>query len=68
VGHNCEFIVDFHMEPGEDGDPIFCDKPASIKFARVWLCAEHYDAVESCDGCKSALTLPDLSGDPEIVP
>jgi hypothetical protein len=68
MGHNCEFIVDWHTEPGEDGDPVFCDKPAPIKYNLVWLCAEHYDAVEACDGCKSALDLPDLSGNPDIVP
>jgi hypothetical protein len=47
VLHNCQFIVDFHTEPGEDGDPILCDKPASIKLAQGWLCAEHYDEVLS---------------------
>jgi hypothetical protein len=41
--HNCQFIVDFHMEPGEDGDPVFCDAPASIKYDGAWFCAEHYD-------------------------
>jgi len=39
----CQFIIDFHMEPGEDGDPIFCDKPAPIKYDGAWFCAEHYD-------------------------
>jgi hypothetical protein len=45
VTHNCEFIVGWHMD--EDGDPIFCDRPASIKQAQGWLCAEHYDEVLS---------------------
>jgi hypothetical protein len=45
VEHSCQFIVDFHTEPGEDGDPIFCDAPASIKHDGAWLCAEHYDEV-----------------------
>jgi hypothetical protein len=45
VGHSCQYIVDWHTEPGEDGDPIFCDKLARIKYGEVWLCAEHYDAV-----------------------
>jgi hypothetical protein len=43
MDHNCQFIVDWHTEPGEDGDPIFCDKFASIKWDGVWFCAEHYD-------------------------
>jgi hypothetical protein len=43
--HFCQYIVDFHMEPGEDGDPIFCDKPASIKWDGAWFCAKHYDEV-----------------------
>jgi hypothetical protein len=41
----CQYIVDFHMEPGEDGDPIFCDKPAPIKWDGCWFCADHYDEV-----------------------
>jgi hypothetical protein len=45
MAHSCQYIVDFHTEPGEDGDPIFCDEPAPIKFNQVWLCTEHYDAV-----------------------
>lgn len=39
--------MDWHTEPSEDGDPIFCDKPAPIKYNGVWLCAEHYDDVLS---------------------
>ena len=55
--HNCQYIVGFHMEPGEDGDPIFCDKPASIKFESAWFCADHYDDVMVCEGCQSALKI-----------
>ena len=43
TGHTCDYIVDFRMEPGEDGDPIFCEKPASIKWDGLWFCTEHYD-------------------------
>lgn len=39
----CHFITGFKMESGEDGDPIFCDNPASIKYDDAWFCAEHYD-------------------------
>jgi len=35
--------VGWHTEPGEDGDPIFCDKQASIKWDGEWFCPEHYD-------------------------
>jgi hypothetical protein len=43
--HSCQWIVSFHVEPGEDGDPIFCDKTASIKHWGYWYCAEHYDLI-----------------------
>ena len=43
--HFCQYIVDWRTEPGEDGDPVFCDKPASIKYVETWLCAGHYDEV-----------------------
>jgi hypothetical protein len=45
--HNCQFIIGFRMGLYEDGDPILCDKPAPIKQAQGWLCAEHYDEVLS---------------------
>lgn len=41
----CHFIIGFKMEPGEDGDPIFCDKMGSIKYDGAWFCAEHYDEI-----------------------
>lgn len=44
--HNCVFILGFHMEPGEDGDPIFCDEPAGMQIDGLWYCAEHFDEVE----------------------
>jgi hypothetical protein len=63
------------MGPGEDGDPIFCDRPASIKWDGSWLCAEHYDeaVVEVVKQVKGSYIyrqgmLPDLSGDPDNVP
>jgi hypothetical protein len=49
VLHNCQFIVDFHTEPGEDGDPILCDAPASLRRLGYWYCAEHFDQIESTD-------------------
>jgi hypothetical protein len=44
--HCCEFITGFHMEPGEDGDPILCEKPAGMQIDGFWYCAEHFDQVE----------------------
>lgn len=44
--HNCVFIIGFHMEPGEDGDPIFCDAPAGMQIDGYWYCAEHWDMVD----------------------
>jgi hypothetical protein len=46
LSHNCVFIVGFRMEPGEDGDPIRCDKPAGMQIDGLWYCAEHFDEVE----------------------
>ena len=45
MGRSCQYIVDWHTEPGEDGDPIFCDVPASIKWDGCWYCADHYDTL-----------------------
>lgn len=45
VEHNCQWIVGFHIELGEDGDPVFCDKIAAIKHWGYWYCAEHYDLI-----------------------
>jgi hypothetical protein len=45
VMHNCEYIVSWNTEPDGDGDPIYCDRPAPIKFNDAWFCAEHYDEV-----------------------
>ena len=42
--HNCQYVVSFDGG-GENANPIFCDRPASIKFDGVWFCAEHYDLV-----------------------
>jgi len=65
MGHSCQWIVDFHTEPGEDGDPIFCDKAASIKHWGYWYCVEHFDQIENIPMLDC---LPDFSGDPENVP
>lgn len=46
MDHYCEMITGFHMEPGEDGDPIFCEKPAGMQIDGFWYCAEHFDEVE----------------------
>jgi hypothetical protein len=47
--HNCEYIVGWHDNPGEDGDPVYCDRPASIKLHDEWFCAEHYDELIEID-------------------
>jgi hypothetical protein len=44
--HNCVFIIGFHMEDGEDGDPIFCDAPAGMQIDGYWYCADHWDEVD----------------------
>jgi len=44
---SCQWIVDWHRDSGRDGDPIFCDRPASIKWKQEWFCADHYDELLS---------------------
>lgn len=44
MSHNCQFIIDCDAE--SEGEPIFCDKPASLRLYENWFCAKHYDIVE----------------------
>jgi hypothetical protein len=42
--NHCQFILTYNM--AGEGEPVFCDRPATIKWDRVWLCADHYDLCE----------------------
>lgn len=49
--HFCQYIVDWYIASGE---PIFCGKPASLKWRgrdgfAVWFCADHYDEAEETE-------------------
>lgn len=57
--HNCQFITGFHMEPGEDGDPIFCDAPAGMHIDGIWYCAEHFDEVEEYQRTQAVSSVTD---------
>jgi hypothetical protein len=51
MSHSCQFIVGAQGSGTQAGPSgvqyIYCDAPASIKHNSLWLCAEHYDEVES---------------------
>jgi hypothetical protein len=43
MNHYCQFILSYNINMEGEGEPVLCARPASLKWDKVWLCADHYD-------------------------